>query len=167
MASEDEPKGRGQAVPPPLERQVISIQSHVVCGYAGNKSATFPLQLHGYDVCPVNSVHFSNHTGYGAFRGQVLNGAELLDVVSGIEANGLLTPGGCGDSKVGVHMAIALAFRSILGCLPLIIRLLGQLAARPPNPAEEGTSQPSHWLHREQVFPRRLPEGPRAVGRPV
>ena len=86
---------------PPLERQVISIQSHVVCGYAGNKSATFPLQLHGYDVCPINSVHFSNHTGYGTFRGQVLNGTELLDIVAGIEANGLLTPGGCGDAEVG------------------------------------------------------------------
>jgi len=32
-------------------------------GYVGNKSAVFPLQLLGYDVDPINSVQFSNHTG--------------------------------------------------------------------------------------------------------
>eukprot|EP00124_Ichthyophonus_hoferi_P003360 Ihof_evm4s287 gene=Ihof_evmTU4s287 len=45
-------------------RRVLSIQSHVVSGYVGNKSATFPLQVLGYDVDALNSVHFSNHTGY-------------------------------------------------------------------------------------------------------
>lgn len=29
----------------------------------GNKAAVFPLQLLGFDVDPVNSVQFSNHTG--------------------------------------------------------------------------------------------------------
>jgi len=43
--------------------RVLSIQSHVVSGYVGNKSATFPLQLLGFDVDPLNTVHFSNHTG--------------------------------------------------------------------------------------------------------
>ena len=42
---------------------VLSIQSHVVRGYVGNKAATFPLQLLGLDVDAINSVHFSNHTG--------------------------------------------------------------------------------------------------------
>ena len=42
---------------------MLSIQSHVVSGYVGNKSATFPLQLLGFDVDPLNTVHFSNHTG--------------------------------------------------------------------------------------------------------
>jgi len=32
-------------------------------GYVGNKAAVFPLQLLGFDVDPVNSVQFSNHTG--------------------------------------------------------------------------------------------------------
>ena len=32
-------------------------------GYVGNKSAVFPLQLLGFDVDPINSVQFSNHTG--------------------------------------------------------------------------------------------------------
>lgn len=44
-------------------KRVLSIQSHVVSGYVGNKAATFPLQVLGYDVDAINSVHFSNHTG--------------------------------------------------------------------------------------------------------
>ena len=45
-------------------KHVLSIQSHVVYGYAGNKSATFPMQLHGIDVWALNTVQFSNHTQY-------------------------------------------------------------------------------------------------------
>ncbi|KAL9226513.1 hypothetical protein vseg_002319 [Gypsophila vaccaria] len=70
--------------------RVLSIQSHTVQGYVGNKSAVFPLQLLGFDVDPVNSVQFSNHTGYPTFKGQVLNGRELWDLVEGLEANNLL-----------------------------------------------------------------------------
>ena len=44
--------------------RVLSIQSHVVSGSVGNKSAVFPLQLLGFDVDFINSVQFSNHTGY-------------------------------------------------------------------------------------------------------
>lgn len=46
-----------------MKKRVLSIQSHVVWGYVGNKAATFPLQVLGYDVDAVNSVQFSNHTG--------------------------------------------------------------------------------------------------------
>jgi len=53
--------------------RVLSIQSHTVHGYVGNKSAVFPLQLLGFDVDPINSVHFSNHTeGWGERRVQVI-----------------------------------------------------------------------------------------------
>lgn len=37
-------------------------------GYVGNKSAVFPLQILGFDVDPINSVQFSNHTGKACFR---------------------------------------------------------------------------------------------------
>ncbi|XP_033208892.1 pyridoxal kinase isoform X2 [Belonocnema kinseyi] len=57
---------------------VLSIQSHVVSGYVGNKSATFPLQLLGFDVDTINSVQLSNHTGYKVFKGQVLNDQDLI-----------------------------------------------------------------------------------------
>ena len=46
-----------------LRRRVLSIQSHVVHGYVGNRCAVFPLQLLGYEVDFINSVQFSNHTG--------------------------------------------------------------------------------------------------------
>lgn len=52
--------------------RVLSIQSHVVSGYVGNKSATFPLQLLGFEVDTINTVQFSNHTGYGHWKGKVV-----------------------------------------------------------------------------------------------
>lgn len=67
----------------------LSIQSHVVDGYVGNKCAVFPLQVHGFDVSPINSVHFSNHTGYGSWKGTVLEGEQLLEVFEGLRSNGL------------------------------------------------------------------------------
>ncbi|KAL6223222.1 hypothetical protein ACLB2K_006610 [Fragaria x ananassa] len=70
--------------------RVLSIQSHTVQGYVGNKSAVFPLQLLGYDVDPINSVQFSNHTGYPTFKGQVLNGEQLWELIQGLESNDLL-----------------------------------------------------------------------------
>ncbi|KAI2504631.1 Phosphomethylpyrimidine kinase [Fragilaria crotonensis] len=71
--------------------RVLSIQSHVVSGYVGNKAAVFPLQLLGFDVDVVNSVHFSNHTGYpGGWTGEVLNGDQLRSILAGLDKNGLL-----------------------------------------------------------------------------
>lgn len=71
--------------------RVLSVQSHVVHGYVGNKSAVFPLQLHGFEVDPINSVQFSNHTGYkNGFRGEVLGGEQLSQLVNGLELNSLL-----------------------------------------------------------------------------
>eukprot|EP00092_Neocalanus_flemingeri_P079825 GFUD01099485.1.p1 GENE.GFUD01099485.1~~GFUD01099485.1.p1 ORF type:complete len:306 (-),score=106.06 GFUD01099485.1:190-1107(-) len=71
-----------------LEHRVLSVQSHVVSGYVGNKSATFPLQLLGFEVDTINSVQFSNHTGYPAgVRGQVLDDTQLQQLVDGLDAN--------------------------------------------------------------------------------
>jgi len=71
-------------------RRGLSIQSHVVSGYVGNKSATFPLQLLGFEVDAINSVQFSNHTGYSkGVRGQVLDDNQLQELVDGLEANGI------------------------------------------------------------------------------
>ncbi|XP_046391869.1 pyridoxal kinase [Ischnura elegans] len=72
-------------------RRVLSIQSHVVSGYVGNKSASFPLQVLGFEIDAVNSVQFSNHTGYGYWKGQVLNDTELTDLVEGLQHNKLDT----------------------------------------------------------------------------
>jgi pyridoxine kinase len=86
---------------------VLSIQSHVVFGYAGNTAAVFPLQRLGREVWAINTVEFSNHTGYGAWRGKVL-GAELAaELVTGLEERGVLNrcdavlSGYLGDAEVG------------------------------------------------------------------
>ena len=62
----------------------------MVFGYVGNKCATLPLQLLGFDVCPVNSVQFSNHTGYGSWSGSVLLGADLHGLVQALSDKHLL-----------------------------------------------------------------------------
>uniref|UniRef100_A0A6M2DI70 Pyridoxal kinase n=1 Tax=Xenopsylla cheopis TaxID=163159 RepID=A0A6M2DI70_XENCH len=69
--------------------RVLSIQSHVVSGYVGNKSATFPLQVLGFEVDTINSVQFSNHTGYKHVRGQVLTDKELGELIEGLTLNGI------------------------------------------------------------------------------
>lgn len=57
----------------------------------GNKAAVFPLQLLGFDVDIINSVDFSNHTGYpNGWEGSVMDGDTLLKMVDGLERNGLL-----------------------------------------------------------------------------
>ena len=70
--------------------RVLSVQSHVVSGYVGNRAATFPLQLLGLEVDVVNTVQFSNHTGYPAFRGSRVQGDDLLALIDGLRANDLL-----------------------------------------------------------------------------
>ena len=69
---------------------VISIQSQVVHGHVGNSAALFPLQRLGFDVWPVVTVHFSNHTGYGDWRGPLLSADDIADVIRGVEERGAL-----------------------------------------------------------------------------
>jgi pyridoxine kinase len=69
---------------------LLSIQSHVAYGYAGNSAAVFPLQRLGIEVWPIHSVQFSNHTGYGAWTGQVFEGPIIKDLVRGISDRGVL-----------------------------------------------------------------------------
>jgi pyridoxine kinase len=54
----------------------------------------FPLQLLGFDVDVVNSVHLSNHTGYGTVRGDVLRGEQLRAILDGLQRNDLLADTG-------------------------------------------------------------------------
>ncbi|KAI9029301.1 pyridoxal kinase-like protein [Hyaloraphidium curvatum] len=70
--------------------RVLSIQSHVVSGYVGNKAATFPLQLLGFDVDVINTVQLSNHTAYRVFPGDRYDGALITKLEGGLEENGLL-----------------------------------------------------------------------------
>ncbi|XP_050309284.1 pyridoxal kinase [Anthonomus grandis grandis] len=72
-----------------MEPRVLSIQSHVVSGYVGNKSAVFPMQILGFDVDFVNSVQFSNHTGYSSVKGHVITENELEELFIGLKENGI------------------------------------------------------------------------------
>ena len=69
--------------------KILSIQSHVAYGHAGNSAAVFPLQRLGHDVYPVLTVTFSNHTGYGAPRGPLIAPGDVAEVIQGVEARGV------------------------------------------------------------------------------
>ena len=69
---------------------ILSIQSWVAYGHVGNASAMFPLQRLGAEVWAVNTVQFSNHTGYGAWRGEVFSPGLIRDCVQGIAERGVL-----------------------------------------------------------------------------
>ena len=68
--------------------KVLSIQSSVAYGHVGNSAAVFPLQRIGVEVMPVYTVNFSNHTGYGAWRGPLINPDDVREVITGIEERG-------------------------------------------------------------------------------
>ncbi|KAI9594520.1 protein F57C9.1, isoform c [Syncephalis fuscata] len=57
--------------------------------YIGNKCATFPLQLLGFDVDPLNTVQFSNHSGYKLLAGQRLTAEDVGELIGGLKANEL------------------------------------------------------------------------------
>jgi pyridoxine kinase len=94
---------------------LLSIQSHVAYGHVGNAAAAFPLQRLGAEVWPVHTVQFSNHTGYGAWRGQVFSADLVSDVVTGIEERGVLgtcdgvLSGYMGDAAIGEAILAAVA----------------------------------------------------------
>ncbi len=69
--------------------KILSIQSAVAYGHVGNSAAVFPLQRIGVEVLPVYTVTFSNHTGYGAWRGPLIDPTDVGEVITGIEERGV------------------------------------------------------------------------------
>jgi pyridoxine kinase len=115
------PASPAQAGDPPL---VLSIQSHVAFGHVGNDAAMLPLQLLGIQPVAVHTVQFSNHTGYGEFKGQVFPPAHIADVLDGLRARGVLQrctavlSGYLGDAGVGE--AILAAVQEIRAARPAL-----------------------------------------------
>jgi len=111
---------------------ILSIQSHVAYGHVGNSAAVFPLQRLGCEVWPIHTVQFSNHTGYGAWKGRVFDAAIIREVVEGIGDRGALP--GCdgllsgymGSAETGVAILDAVAAvkaanpRALYCCDPVI-----------------------------------------------
>ena len=98
---------------------ILSIQSHVAYGHVGNAAATFPLQRLGVEVWPVHTVQFSNHTGYGAWKGAVFDAPLIRDVVQGIEERGAL--GEC-DGVLSGYMGSAAIGEAILDAVARVKR---------------------------------------------
>lgn len=72
-------------------KRVLSIQSHVVFGCAGNSAAVFPMRRMGLEVWPVNTVQFSNHTQYSAgWQGMVMPNGHIRQLMAGLADIGVL-----------------------------------------------------------------------------
>jgi pyridoxine kinase len=69
---------------------VLSVQSWVACGNVGNTAALFPLQRLGCETWSLNTVAFSNHTGYGKWRGAAVPASEIAALFEGIAELGVL-----------------------------------------------------------------------------
>lgn len=95
--------------------KILSIQSAVAYGHVGNSAAVFPLQRIGVEVLPVYTVNFSNHTGYGAWRGPLISPDDVHEVILGIEERGVfgeidvVLSGYQGSDGVEDHVADAVA----------------------------------------------------------
>ena len=94
---------------------ILSISSRVSYGHVGHAASVFCLQRLGHEVWPVLTVNFSNHTGYGEWRGPVLAPGDVAAVVDGIEERGVLPgisavlSGYQGDPAVGAVVLDAVA----------------------------------------------------------
>ena len=125
---------------------ILSIQSSVAYGHVGNSAVTFPLMRMGVEVWPVITVHFSNHTGYGTWRGPLLSAADLRDVVQGIDERGVLgdvdavLSGYQGGEDIGAMILDAVALvkqrnpAAIYCCDPVLGDEDGGLYVRPGIP---------------------------------
>lgn len=86
---------------------ILSLQSHVAYGYVGNRAAVFPLQRLGHEVIAINTVQFSNHTGYGSWTGDIMTVEHIDKIFAGLEQQGILQhidgvlTGYLGDSTLG------------------------------------------------------------------
>lgn len=102
--------------------RLLSIQSQVAYGHVGNSAAVFPLQRLGVEVLPVSTVLFSNHTGYGSWRGLRLEPAQVAEVLLGIEERGafpaldVVLSGYLGDG--GVTEVVAETVRRVKAASP-------------------------------------------------
>ena len=110
--------------------KILSIQSSVAYGHVGNSAAVFPLQRLGHEVWPVFTVHFSNHTGYGAWRGPLLAPDDVAAVITGISERGVL--GSCD--------AVLSGYQGGAGIAAVILDAVAQVKAA--NPAATYTCDP-------------------------
>ncbi|WP_421174431.1 pyridoxal kinase PdxY [Aeromonas enteropelogenes] len=96
-------------------KRVISIQSHVVFGCAGNSAAVFPMRRLGVEVWPVNTVQFSNHTQYSqGWQGMVMPAGHIGQLMAGLADIGVL--GQC-DALLSGYLGSAAQGEEILAAV--------------------------------------------------
>ncbi|KAI4746859.1 Ribokinase-like protein [Aureobasidium sp. EXF-12298] len=71
------------------ETHVLAVASHVAYGYVGNTMATFVMQALGCEVSAINTVQFSNHTGYKQFKGRKTPAEEVAELYEGLKQSRL------------------------------------------------------------------------------
>jgi len=98
---------------------LISIQSHVAYGHVGNSAAVFALQRLGVEVWPIHTVQFSNHTGYGAWKGRVFDAGLIRDLADGLAARGVF--GSC-DGVLSGYIGSPEIGEAILDCVAAVRR---------------------------------------------
>src|SRR5580704_12466970 len=69
---------------------VLSVQSRVAYGHVGNAAAVFPLRCLGIEAWALDTVAFSNHTGHGRWRGDVIAAETIAGLFEGIADLGVL-----------------------------------------------------------------------------
>ena len=69
---------------------VLSVQSWVACGNVGNTAALLPLLRLGCETWSLNTVAFSNHTGYERWRGETIPASQIATLFEGIAELGVL-----------------------------------------------------------------------------
>ncbi|HTZ36839.1 MAG TPA: pyridoxal kinase PdxY [Stellaceae bacterium] len=69
---------------------VLSVQSRVAYGHVGNAAAVLPLQCLGIEAWALDTVAFSNHTGHGRWRGEVVAAESVAALFEGIAELGVL-----------------------------------------------------------------------------
>lgn len=67
-------------------KSILSILSHVVHGYVGNRATVFPLQYAGWDVDAINTTNYLNHPGYGTFAGSATTPELVEKILVGLKA---------------------------------------------------------------------------------
>jgi pyridoxine kinase len=96
---------------------LLSIQSHVAYGHVGNSAAVFALQRLGCEVWPIHTVQFSNHTGYGQWRGRVFEADMIRELVQGIGERGVL---GVCDGVLSGYLGSAETGAAILDAVAMV-----------------------------------------------
>lgn len=83
----------------------------------------------GFDVDVINSVQFSNHTGYPfGWEGEILDGTQLKRLIDGMERNGLLSSNDAeSDGGIGNILTGYIGSESFLSAVVSVVRKLKAL----------------------------------------